>query len=181
MNRSNLKVGGMAAFRGGDGQGHCARSGQSVSLRISFAPRKMMVPLKNIAGAHRRLTQRILQVGAHGQTVCLHVNAAGDVAALMQELPGINGQCLLGKQVAGIGDARRGCRLPPPITAPSPVRRSVVRRYLRHPPFAGRRPFAPRSPARRYPVAAPQLLWRQGTPGTRWKSRATLLPLFISC
>ena len=97
----------MAAFRGGDGQIVTRAQAERIG-RIQFRPRERDIGAAqaNVAGAHGRLAQRVLQVSAHGQTVCLHVNAAcPDVAALMQELPGVNRQGFFGKQVAGIGDA----------------------------------------------------------------------------
>ncbi len=97
----------MAAFRGGDGQIVTRAQAERIG-RIQFrsGERDIGAAQANVAGAHGRLAQRVLQVSAHGQTVCLHVNAAcPDVAALMQELPGVNRQGFFGKQVASIGDA----------------------------------------------------------------------------
>ena len=67
----------MAALRGGDGQ-VVARAQVERIGRIKLRPVSVIsVPRRRVAGAHRRLAQCVLQVSAQGQTVGLHVDAAG--------------------------------------------------------------------------------------------------------
>ena len=128
----------MAALRGGDGQ-VVARAQVERIGRIKLRPRERDIGAAQakVAGAHRRLAQCVLQVSAQGQTVGLHVDAAGfDVAALMQELPGVDRQGFVGKQVAGIGDAV--CRELQVATAnhraiAGQAQRGLCQVHLRHP------------------------------------------------